>query len=334
MPTPCLVTRSTWLRGVGDPIVDLRLAAAIDHVDESTLDTLRRAVHDTEIVRAAFSAQRSDGSWGEDEQPERRILPTLAMVQTLAELGAGFHERWSDAADFLAARAHTESRVFSLNRRADGVLSCYVGIAAAAYLSSGRAELAEPQLDWIRRHQDVRTADRRLRPDIPAHYADHLATRYGGCMARTTCLVGLAKTGRALSLAGADRSDPVLGAIRDAFLERELLFRSNGSVVPLGVAPDRADEWLVPTFPLGWRTDIVEVLDVVTRSGPPDERMQPALDHLAVIRLEDGTWPLCRTYWPGDLRVRERRSLRRGSAMATLRVVVALDAIGAAVSAR
>ena len=218
-----------------------------------------------------------------------------------------------------------------MNGRPDGVLSCYVGIAAAAYLSGGRAELAEPQLDWIRRHQDVRTADRRLRPDAPAHYANHLAIRYGGCMARTTCLVGLAKTGRSLAVAGADRSDPLLGAIRDAFLERELLFGSDGPVVPLGVAP-RADEWLVPTFPLGWRTDIVEVLDVVTRSGPPDQRMQPALDHLAVIRLEDGTWPLRRTYWPGDLHVREQRGLRRGSAMATLRAVVALNAIGAAVS--
>ena len=313
--------------------MDLRLAIEIDQVDESTLDPLRRAVHGTEMVRAAFAAQRIDGSWGEHDRPERRILSTLAMTQTLAELGAGFHDGWSDAADFLATHAHTDDAgVFSINGRPDGVLSCYVGVAAVAYLSSGRADLAAPQLDWICRHQDVRTAERRLRPDAPAHYADQLATRYGGCMARTTCLVGLAKTGRALALAGAGGPGSLLGAIREAFLDRELLFRSDGSVLPLGVAPDRADDWLLPTFPLGWRTDIIEVLDVVSRSGSPDDRMLPALDHLAVIRLDDGSWPLRRTFWPGDLSVRERRRARRGSAMATLRAVVALSGVVAAVS--
>ena len=88
------------------------------------------------------------------------------------------------------------------------------------------------------------------------------------------------------------------------------------------------------TFPLDWRTDLVEVLDVVARSGPGDARLRPALDHLAAQQLPGGGWPLQRSLRPPGLPALERRSALRASPWATLRVVDALLTVRGPVAAR
>ena len=75
---------------------------------------------------------------------------------------------------------HTDDPVFSIDGRRDGVLSCYVGIAATTYQLGGRQDLAEPQIHWIRDHQQVRRATQDLRPTPVSHWSNHLAVRYGG----------------------------------------------------------------------------------------------------------------------------------------------------------
>ena len=58
--------------------------------------------------------------------------------------------------------------------------------------------------------------------------------------------------------------------------------------MPIGVYGADPARWLLPTYPLDWHTDLIEVLDLVARTGPPDTRMQPAVDHLTEARLPDG----------------------------------------------
>ncbi|WP_246169104.1 hypothetical protein [Actinotalea subterranea] len=283
--------------------------------------------------------QRDDGSWGAADDWRRRVLPTLWTVNVLAELGAASGPAWDAAARFLAARGTTDGGVFSRDGRRDGVLACYVGIAATTYLLGGRPDLAAPQVAWILRHQDVREHGVSRRGDVePYHPA--LSHRYGGCFASTSCLVGVVKAGRALelwrrtgqtgtaALTGTDARDvdELLGVIRDALLARSLMRTGDGRVLPLGVPPARADEWLVPTFPVDWRTDLVEVLGLAARTGPYDERLQPAVDLLTALQRPDGGWPLLRSFWPTGFPALEPRSSRRSSRLATDRVVAALIA--------
>ena len=314
------------MREIDDPIVELLVASYLDGPDADR-SSLVAAAAESAAIRTAIESQRSDGSWGDGDQPQQRILSTLWMTKTLAELGLGGLECLDRAAEFLVATADTDDAVFAIDGRRDGVLSCYVGIAATTYLLGGRSELAEPQICWIRDHQQVRRAGRDLRPTTARHWSDHLGFRYGGCMSDTTCLVGLAKAGQALCCWSVTQPDAeiagLIGVIQEQFLERQLFRATDGSVIPLGVTPHHADRWLDLTYPLDWRTDLIEVIDLVA-SEHSDARLQPALDRLAGSQLDDGSWPLRRTFRPDTLPLLERRSTTRGSPYVTLRILCAL----------
>jgi hypothetical protein len=317
-----------FLDGCDNPTVRMWLAL----LDDPDADVVRfqAAVAESSPILAALEIQRADGSWGDHNRPLNRLLPTLWMVKTLQELGIPRDcEPWRRGVEFLANVGHTEEGVFSISSRRDGVLSCYVGIMALLYRNGGFDDHARVQLEWIRRHQEVRVAgsDRRNTPAVP--WGAHLRTKYGGCMADTTCLVGLLRTARALVAAG-HVADPLVAETRRAFLDRRLIFSSRGTVIPLAVSAAKAEAWLAPTFPLDWRVDLIEVLDFVAHTGPPDDRMQDAIDRLVDFRRDDGTWPLLRAYPPSGLGGLERPSSRRPSAMATMRAVAALSALDAA----
>ena len=319
-----------FLRGIDDPIIALQSALRFGSEAASIRD-LREAAFEAPIVVAAFGAQRPDGSWGAEERARKRVLSTLWMTKTLGELGVDdSHPGWHRAAEYLAQHSHTGSGVLGLDGRDASVLSCYAGIAAELYLLGGRVDLARPQVEWIKDYQDVRVAGTSRRSRPAQLWDERLRTRYGGCLADTTCLIGLVKTGRALSAWIKVEPDPdaaeLVEAIRRVYLGRRLMYRSNGEIVPLGVYGAQPDRWLQPTYPLDWHTDLIEVLDFVARSGPADRRMQAAIDQLMNAQLPDGTWPLRQTFRPRELPAPERRSHSQGSPMITLRVVSALAA--------
>ncbi len=285
-----------------------------------------------------LSSQRTDGTWGTTDDARRRVLPTLWTAVVLAELGLTPTPAWHRAVDFLATRATTDDGAFSRDGTRAGVLSCYVAISATMFLRGGRRDLAEPQIDWILRYQDVRSDGCSPLGDRPVYHPG-LAVRYGGCLASTSCVVGVVKAGQALARWRGDPASPddgrrdevdaMLAVVREALLERHLMFRSDGEVLPLGTSPTRACDWLAPTFPLDWRTDLTEVLDLVARTGPADPRMQPAIDHLVALELPGGGWPLQRSFWPAGFSALEPRSARRPSRLATRRVLGALSALTA-----
>ncbi len=322
-----------FLRALDDPIVELQLA---DTFGDGPTGPQRERLESAPVIEQAFETQRPDGSWGDERPPLKRLLPTLWMAKALGELGLGaHHERWMRAVDFVAATGNSPEGVFSLSGKRDGVLSCYVGTAGLLYRAAARADLVDSQIEWITMHQEVADRGVSLRADGAGEWAPHLKARYGGCMSNTTCLIGLLRVGRALQASLED--DPhrptrdLVASIREAFLRRRVMFRTDGSVLALGVLPKNADSWLQPTFPTDWRVDLIEAIDFLGRSGSPDARMQEAVDCIVALRLPDGSWPLHRSFWPRDLPRIERRSTRTGSPLVTLRVVKAFHALGAAI---
>ncbi len=323
---PDLKQAREYLAGCDNPFVAVHLARLED--SEADVTRLQAAIAESPPVVAALAAQRADGSWGSHNRELNRLLPTLWMVKTLQDLGLSRNcDQSRRGIEFLAAVGHTDEGAFSISGSRDGVLSCYVGIAALVYLEGGFAEHAHSQLQWILRHQEIRVAGADRRPTPAAEWGGYLKTKYGGCLAETTCLVGLLRTSRALAAAGHADGEPLIAETRRAFLERRLIYTSGGEVVPLAVNPAKAETWLAPTFPLDWRVDLIEVIDFVGRTGPPDDRIQPAVDRLVEFQREDGTWPLLRAYPPAGLPGLERPSTRRPSAMATMRAVAALGTL-------
>lgn len=317
-----------WLREHPDPRTAV-LVARLEHGELEDIATARARVVSSSTVEEALARQRPDGSWGGAHDARSRILPTLWMVKLLAELGIDEgHDGWQAGAEFLARQAHGSGGVFSIDGSDGGVLSCYVGIAGETYLRAGRTDLAERQVEWILRHQEVRVGGESRRAQTTGLWDERLRTRYGGCMAETTCLIGLVKVGQALRwwlVQSADQpAAELLGVIREVFLERRLLHRRDGTVMPLGGTRGQAERWLEPAFPLDWHTDLLEVLDLVATAGVFDERLQPAIERLARGQSPDGSWPLRASFPPPDFVPLERRSTRRGSPFVTSRAVATL----------
>ena len=330
---PRLGAARAWLRVHPDPRTAL-LVARLEGGGPRDVADARARVVGSSAVQEAFAHQRPDGSWGTTDDTRSRILPTLWMVRLLAELGIGAdQDGWQAGVGFLVQQAHTGTGVFSVDGSDGGVLACYVGIAGETYQRAGCADLAAPQVEWILRHQEVQVDGRSCRYPVPLLWDQRMRTRYGGCMAETTCLIGLVKTGHALrrwlERSPDERASELLGTIREVFLERRLLHRRDGSVLPLGGSGGQAERWLEPAFPLDWHTDLLEVLDLVAAPGVVDARMAPALTRLAESQLPDGSWPLRVSWPPPDMTPLERRSQHRGSPFVTSRVVGVLDRLAA-----
>ena len=154
---------------------------------------------DLSALGTVAERQHADGSWGSTDDVHDRVLPTLWTTLLLVQLGGSGTAAPRAGADFLATRAATDDGVFSRGGRRDGVLACHVGIAATTYQLAERHDLAEPQIQWLTRYQDVRERGFSRRGGVELYHPG-LVHRYGGCLASTTCLIGVVKAGRALEL--------------------------------------------------------------------------------------------------------------------------------------
>ncbi len=295
-----------------------------------------RLLRTTEVARA-IADQRDDGSWGVSDEPIRRVLTTLWTTKALVDMGLdGGCKPVARAVAFLSRHAVSEGGVFSVDGTRRLVLSCYVGMAAEVFALAGREVEARAQVEWIRRYQEVRRETRSLRADEVERWGEGLYYRYGGCMRETTCLVGLVKAGRGLHAAGVEAGGSgggaALDAIRRAFLERRLMHSGSGGIVPIGVNAKDSERWLLPTFPLGWHPDLIEVLEMVASTGAPESGMQEAVDRLVGYRLDDVSWPVRRHYTPSVLKRVGRRNPGVGDPVVTARAFNALRACGAPVA--
>ena len=284
------------------------------------------------------ASQREDGSFGDHDEMERRILPTLWSLRSLNDLGGGpgFHS-WDHAAEFLVQYALVDG-AFSIDGRKTGVLSCYTStfatvLAQGRYAGLGKPDLAsrhrtalDELLAWLERFQQVRRQGVQRRRAPLEIYEAKLATRYGGCFAPTSCFTGLVRAAQAL--VAANHSCDLLDEIRSDLLSRNLYMTSKGAVLPLtnpGTPnPQKDASWLRIQYPIAYHVDLVEVLDAVAASGNYDRRMEPALRHILAQQLPDGSWPLqAKAKQPG-LHAPERVNGKRGSAWATFRELEAI----------
>ncbi|MGY2002668.1 hypothetical protein [Blastococcus sp. SYSU DS1024] len=275
--------------------MSVRLAVDVPSPADPPLEKLRLRAHGDQRITAVFAGQHGDGSWGPSGDASRRVLPTLWRTSLLAELGVGAgSDGWQAAVGFLSRSAATGDGVFSRTGTPDGVLASYVGWPPPRTCSVGAPTSPSRRSHGTVRHQEVRRGRAVVpaggRRPLPAPCPDALRRVHG----RADHVSGRPdQNGRALELWRRHRRHPavdeLLGSIREAFLERRLFQRVDGSVVPIGTPTARPGEWLLPTFPLDWRPDLIEVVDLVARTGPADDRMRPAVD-----LLEGSVWPTAR----------------------------------------
>lgn len=270
--------------------------------------------------------QLPDGSFGQKASPQARIVPTVFAARSLQEGGIPDHPALPRALDYLARVAVVDGGG-SIDGRRDSVLSCYTGMLAKLFVGAGRLDEAEPLLQWILRYQPVAFGGTAYLEPVGPMWGEYLRHRFGGCMADTTCLLGLVPTVSAL-VAARDAgmvlaADAHLGAMHQLLVDRRVMFGRSGEIMPLA-GPTKADptgtRWLVPAFPLDYVIDLIELVHLATRLGVPRSAMSEAIDLIGSWRLPGGGWPLLGTRRLTDAYRPETVNRRRPSEITTRRV--------------
>jgi hypothetical protein len=270
--------------------------------------------------------QHGDGSFGQQARPEARIVATIFAARSLQEGGLHDHPALARALDFLV-RAAVVDGGGSIDGRRESVLSCYTGMLARLLVRAGRLDEAEPLVQWILRYQPVTFGGATYHQPAGPMWGDYLRRRYGGCMADTTCLLGLVPTVSAL-VAACDvgmpiEAEPHRTAMRQLLVDRRVMFGRSGAIMPLAgstKADPTGTRWLVPAFPLDYVCDLIELVQLARQLGVPPDAMTEAVDLIGSWRLPGGGWPLLGTRRLADAYRPDRVNRQRASEIVTRRV--------------
>lgn len=289
---PDLAPTWSWLRQSADPAAALILhRAGITGTGVAGPETARRGVLALAPIVDAFESQHRDGSWGPQDDAAARILPTLWGLKALVDLGLDHDvDAVHGALQFLESHATTPEGYFTTTGQKFGVLACYVGLTMRVFHDAGRPDMAAAQLEWLTWFQQVSVAGEHRRET--RHWGQGLETRYGGCFSSTTCAIGLIRAAEALSRGADQEHEQAFATVREALLERELIFTRDGMQILPFRAPGRGEHrWTAPAFPTDWRLDLADVLHAVAGDVPlADGRAQRAVDLMMSWRRPDGSW--------------------------------------------
>lgn len=290
-----------WLLGEDNPSV--RCFTLIDVLDKSENDLdvekSRKAIIQIGAVPKILSKQKSGGYWGvaENFYVKGKYRGTVWQLMVLAELGADpEEERVRHACEFILEHSQDpESGGFShmhvSNRGGahDKVLPCLTGnmvwsLIRLGYLKDVRVRKG---IEWIVRYQRFDDGVEEAAKGWPYYKREK-------CWGRHSCHMGVVKTLKALAeIPAEERSENVKCTIEkgaEHILKHHVHKRSHD------LTRVSKPEWLQFGFPLMWNTDALEILDILTKLGYHDERMQEAID-LVVSKQDDlGRWKLERSF--------------------------------------
>jgi hypothetical protein len=254
----------------------------------------------TGIVPMILAKQKKEGYW---EEPERfysaKYKGTVWQLMILAEHGVDENnDNIRKACEFiLASSQDLESGGFAYSSSAktgggrhSEVVPCLTGNMIWSLIRLGHLE--DPRLQqgikWITTYQ--RFDDGGI--EVPRGWPyDRLKT---GCLGKHTCHMGAVKTLKAVAeIPEKKRSDAVKQTIEKGteYLLLHHVFKSSHN---LNRVPKPG--WLKFGFPLMYQTDVLEILEILTKLGYKDERMQEAIDVVISKQDNEGRWMLENTF--------------------------------------
>jgi len=242
-------------------------------------------------VPKILAKQLPEGHWGkpEDFYTRSKYKGTAWNLIFLAELHADPHdERIRQACEFVLKWSQDRSSGgFSYRGtgqkggQRSGVISCLTGNMVFGLLRLGYAR--DPRvikaLEWIttfQRYEIVSQAPRVWPYVTERCWRDH------------TCRSGAVKTLKALAeVSEKERTKEMRAKIGEGadYLLAQHIFKR-----PPELKEVARKDWFKLGFPLMWNTDLLEILDILTRLGHRDERMTEAAEVVISKRGVDGRW--------------------------------------------
>lgn len=266
--------------------------------DDPQVQAARVAIMESGPVPRILAKQREEGTWGkpEDFYLRSKYKGTAWSFILLAELGAdGADPRVQRAAEFLIERSQDASSggyaYRSIHAAADpeALLPCLTGNLVWSLQRLGFAghPAVRKGLEWIAAYQRFDDGDGGAPQGWP--YG-----RFEKCWGRHTCMMGVVKALKALAEAPAGERTPEAQAALERGVEfvlrHHVYKRSHNPAQPAN--PD----WSTFGFPRLWRTDALEILEILARLGVRDPRMEEAIRLVQAKRDSQDRWLLERSY--------------------------------------
>jgi hypothetical protein len=264
----------------------------------------RKILMTTGPVPVILAAQNPEGYWS---KPGPGYYPkyqgSVWQIIFLAQLGADpSHPHVQAGCEYILNHNPSPFGGFSYNRKNAGLIHCLEGNLCAALIDLDR--FGDPRLekavDWLARSvtgEDIAPAEERKAPvryfrsgnsgpGFPCSANDHLP-----------CAWGAIKVMLALSKIPMEaRSCSIQSAIETGV---EFLFSRDPAVAdyPMGYSEKPNLSWFRFGFPLGYVTDVLQNLEVLTALGyAQDSRLKATFEFLLNKQDEHGRWTLEYTY--------------------------------------
>jgi hypothetical protein len=252
------------------------------------------------IVPKILAKQNPQGYWG---TPDRfytaKYKGTVWQLIILAEHEAdGRDNRIKNACEFILENSQDhESGGFSVwhstrkgGGRHSGVIPCLTGNMVWSLINLGYLE--DPRVEWgINWITTYQRFDDRVESRPKGWPYDRTV---GSCFGKHSCHMGVVKALKALAAIPVEKRS---GAVKDT-IERGAEYMLIHQIHKRSHNLSRVSKpgWLRFGFPLMYQTDVLEILDILTKLGYRDERMQEAVDLVISKQDDTGKWNLESTF--------------------------------------
>ena len=285
-----------WLLEKDNPSVRyFTLTDILDKPDNAPeVKEAKREIMQIGVAPQILAQQTNGGYWGiaQDFYVRSKYKGTVWQLIILAELGVdGNDERIKKACEFILRDSQDrKSGGFSTNKAKSrggthsGVIPCLTGNMVWSLLRFGYLE--DPGvhrgIDWITSYQ---------------RFDDGIKERPKGrdsCWGKHTCHMGAVKALKALAeIPPALRTNDVKSTIEQG---AEYLLKHHVHKRSHDLTQIARPGWVKFGFPLMWKIDALDMLQVLTRLGYQDKRMQEAIDLVLSKQDDQGRWKLETTF--------------------------------------
>ncbi|GAB4114673.1 MAG: hypothetical protein Kow00103_08730 [Candidatus Caldatribacteriota bacterium] len=293
----------SWLLEEDNPSV--RYFTLLDLLGKEKIDSeviqTKKLIALKGIVPKILSKQKEGGYWEEEDRfYTNKYKGTVWQLLILAEMGAhkNLDIRIEKAAEFILNHSQDRLRygfsVYPSTRfgggRPSSVIPCLTGNMVYSLIRLGffHDERVQKAIQWITTYQRFDDGVKRFSKDWPYDQSGL------SCWGKHSCHMGVVKALKALAeIPDAQRNKEVKRTIEMAveYLLQHHIYKRSHNLDKIA-----KPGWLRLGFPLMYQDDVLEILEILTRLGCYDERMQDAINILISKQNEHGKWILENTF--------------------------------------
>lgn len=259
----------------------------------------RKSIMTEGLVPMILEKQKDGGYWGKpgDFYERSKYRGTVWNFIILAEMGADSRDKrikntcefilkWSQDKDS-GGFAHVGSK--RNGGYHSGVIPCLTGnmlwcLIRFGYLNDTRIKKG---IGWITKYQRF---DDKIK-DIPKGWP---YDNWKNCWGRHSCHMGVVKTIKALSeIPEGKRTKAVKRTLNEGaeYLLKHHIYKRSHNLNKIS-----KPQWIKFGFPLMYQSDVLEVMEIITKLGYRDKRMKAAFSLILSKQNKHGRWNLENTY--------------------------------------